>query len=79
MHATIEELLEAVFSVRTVPRMYSESHGEKLVTRVSDREFEDSWDHGLGVRQSPTGNIVSGRGHSRLGRVIVCCNDLQIS
>jgi hypothetical protein len=32
MHATIEELLEALFSVWFVPKLYSESHQEKLVS-----------------------------------------------
>jgi hypothetical protein len=32
-HATIEELLEAVFSMQSVPRLYSEDQWEKLVSR----------------------------------------------
>jgi hypothetical protein len=32
-HAKTEELLEAVFSMRSLPRLYSESHREKLVKR----------------------------------------------
>jgi hypothetical protein len=33
VYATIEEMLEVVFSVRSVPRLYSKGHREKLVSR----------------------------------------------
>jgi hypothetical protein len=32
MPATIEELLEAVFSMQSMPRLYSEGHREKFVS-----------------------------------------------
>lgn len=32
MHATVEELLEAVFSMWSVPRLCSEGHWEKLAS-----------------------------------------------
>jgi hypothetical protein len=34
-HATIEELLEAVISVRSVARLYSKNQREKLISLVS--------------------------------------------
>jgi hypothetical protein len=36
MHATTEELLKAVFSMQFVPRLYSESHQEKLASHGSE-------------------------------------------
>jgi ribosome-interacting GTPase 1 len=32
-HATVEELLEAVFSVQSLLRLYNENHLEKLVSQ----------------------------------------------
>jgi hypothetical protein len=38
-HATVEELLEALFSVRSVPTLYSEDQREKLVRRGRSRQL----------------------------------------
>jgi hypothetical protein len=52
MHTTIEELLEAVFSLRSVPRLYSEDHWEKLASH--------GWElQSLGVSQLPASKDVS--------------------
>jgi hypothetical protein len=52
-HGTIKELLEAVFSMQSMPKLYKENLGSQL----------DSWSNGLGVRQSSASNNVSRKGH----------------
>jgi hypothetical protein len=66
--------------MRTVPRLYSKSHREELVTRGSVRGY-DSWGHGLGAKGHYLDPLPGNdwRRHRRLGRFNVCYNDLQTS
>jgi hypothetical protein len=44
MHATLEELLDEVFSILSIMRLYSEDHREKLVSHESEVDSHGSED-----------------------------------
>jgi hypothetical protein len=66
-HPTIEELLEAVFSVRSVPRLHNEEQLrlqeslETAVRRVGDwcEMVTSNWSNELVVRESPGSKDVN--------------------